>query len=149
MAEEKNPKPENSTEKKPPAKKEKPPKLEDKPFGEFIEQHYLPALKEALVAEGLEDITVSLSKQKVSLAGMSSDSEWAQVQGDWFGGQRHFRVYFPDEDIKGQLAFACFERSNVPSTIEPFLIDERKIDLKLLVFYVVQRLNGQKWLTWN
>jgi hypothetical protein len=61
-------------------------------------------------------------------------------------GRRQFNIYFPAEDIKGPRAFSCFEGSSQPSTLEPFLIDERKIDLDLLVFYVVQRLNGQKWL---
>jgi hypothetical protein len=35
------------------AKKEKPPAVEDKPFAEFIEQDYLPALKKALGSQGL------------------------------------------------------------------------------------------------
>ncbi|MDE5116328.1 MAG: DUF2996 domain-containing protein, partial [Trichodesmium sp. St2_bin2_1] len=36
-----------------------------------------------------------------------------------------------------------------PATLEPFLIDERKITLNLLVFGVIQRLNAQKWLSLN
>ena len=36
-----------------------------------------------------------------------------------------------------------------PATIEPFLLDERKITLDLLVFGVIQRLNAQKWLGGN
>ena len=32
-------------------KKEKPPALEDKPFTEFIEQHFVPTLKESLNKE--------------------------------------------------------------------------------------------------
>jgi len=27
--------------------------------------------------------------------------------------------------------------------------DERKVTLDLMVFYVIQRLNAQKWLAWN
>jgi len=33
--------------------------------------------------------------------------------------------------------------------LEPFLIDERKVTLDLMVFGVMQRLNGQKWLERN
>jgi len=33
--------------------------------------------------------------------------------------------------------------------LEPFLIDERKAPLDLLVFGVIQRLNAQKWLQAN
>ncbi|MGB3208973.1 MAG: DUF2996 domain-containing protein, partial [Crinalium sp.] len=36
-----------------------------------------------------------------------------------------------------------------PSTLEPFLIDERKVTLDLMVFGVIQRLNAQKWLVRN
>ncbi|MEL6352527.1 MAG: DUF2996 domain-containing protein, partial [Cyanobacteria bacterium J06627_28] len=44
-----------AADKKPAAKKkEKPPKLEDKPFEEFMEQHYLPSLKEAMAKEGVD-----------------------------------------------------------------------------------------------
>lgn len=131
------------------AKKAKAPALEDKPFAEFIEQDYIPALKTALAQKGIEDLEIGWSKQKVTLPGFTSDESWAQVKGDWLGGARHFRVYFPTEDIKGPRAFSCFERVSQPSTLEPFLIDERKIDLDGLVFYVVQRLTAQKWVTRN
>lgn len=131
------------------AKKAKPPAVEDKPFAEFIEQDYIPALKTALAEKGIEDLQIAWSKQKVTLPGFTSEESWAQVKGDWLGGSRHFRVYFPTEDIKGPRAFSCFERVSQPSTLEPFLIDERKIDLDGLVFYVVQRLTAQKWVTRN
>lgn len=131
------------------AKKAKPPALEDKPFAEFIEQDYIPALKTALAQKGIEDLQIAWSKQKVTMPGFTSEESWAQVKGDWLDGSRHFRVYFPTEDIKGPRAFSCFERVSQPSTLEPFLIDERKIDLDGLVFYVVQRLTAQKWVTRN
>jgi hypothetical protein len=131
------------------AKKAKPPAVEDKPFAEFIEQDYIPALKSALAQKGIEDLEIAWSKQKVTMPGFTSDENWAQVKGDWLNGERHFRVYFPTEDIKGPRAFTCFERVTQPSTLEPFLIDERKIDLDGLVFYVVQRLTAQKWVTRN
>ncbi|MCT7956361.1 DUF2996 domain-containing protein [Laspinema palackyanum] len=131
------------------AKKAKAPAVEDKPFAEFIEQDYIPALKTALAQKGIEDLQIAWSKQKVTMPGFTSEESWAQVKGDWLNGSRHFRVYFPTEDIKGPRAFSCFERVSQPSTLEPFLIDERKIDLDGLVFYVVQRLTAQKWVTRN
>jgi len=42
-----------------------------------------------------------------------------------------------------------FPAMKKPSTLEPFLIDERKVTLDLMVFGVMQRLNGQKWLERN
>ncbi|MDY7020847.1 MAG: DUF2996 domain-containing protein [Cyanobacteriota bacterium] len=138
------------TESKKPAaaKKEKPPAVEDKPFAEFIEQDYLPALKEALKKEGLEDLELKFAKEKLPKSLGSSEACW-QVVGKWQSGKRQFNVYFPNEDIKAQKVFSCATNSSEPSVIEPFLGDERRINLGLLVFGVVQRLNAQKWLNRN
>ncbi len=125
------------------AKKEKAPAVEDKPFMEFIQQDYLPALKTALEKTGVQDLELKLEKRS-----LQEVSDCWQVYGSWQGGKRQFNVYFPEEDIQKQRAFSCYEGSK-PSTIEPFLCDERKITLDLLVFGVTQRLNAQKWLTRN
>jgi hypothetical protein len=137
--------------KKPPAKgkKEKPPAVEDKPFADFIHQDYLPALQEALAKEGINDLEVALIEQKLPSAGLNSSEECWQVTGKFKNGQRQFNVYFPKKDIKGQRAFSCTDNGSKATTIEPFLIDERRITLDLLVFGVVQRLNAQKWLGLN
>jgi len=107
--------------------KEKKPQLEDKPFAEFIQQDYLPALEKALAAKNISD----------------------NITGEWLNGTRQFTVYFPEGDIKKQRAFSWSNIGRNPSTIEPFLGDERKITLDLLVFGVIQRLNAQKWLGGN
>jgi hypothetical protein len=130
------------------AKKEKPPALEDKPFQEFMQQHYLPALQEAITKEGVPDVKLTLAKQKYSIIGFNSAEECWQVVGSWQGGQRQFNVYFPEENIQGKKGFSCNEGKK-PSTLESFLIDERKITLDLLVSRLVYRLNGQKWLGRN
>lgn len=128
------------------AKKEKAPAVEDKPFAEFMQQDYLPALQKALAKEGVQDLDLKLVKEKINVAGLTDES-W-QVKGSWLEGRRQFNVYFPEESIQGQRAFSCYEGSK-PSAIEPFLIDERRITLDLMVFGVMQRLNGQKWLSRN
>ncbi|MCW9680371.1 DUF2996 domain-containing protein [Dolichospermum planctonicum CS-1226] len=130
------------------AKKEKPPALEDKPFEEFMQQHYLPALQEAITKEGVPDVKLTFAKQKYSIIGFTSAEECWQVIGSWQGGQRQFNVYFPEENIQGKKGFSCNEGKK-PSTLESFLIDERKITLDLLVSRLVYRLNGQKWLGRN
>lgn len=130
------------------AKKEKAPAVEDKPFAEFIQQDYLPALQKALASEGVQDLDLTFAKQKVPIANYNQNECW-QVIGRWQKGVQHqFNIYFPEENIQGQRAFSCNEGSK-PSTLEPFLIDERKVNLDLMVFGVTQRLNGQKWLTRN
>jgi hypothetical protein len=129
-------------------KKEKPPALEDKPFVEFMQQDYLPSLKKALEAQGVKELALNFEKQKVSVKGFEQIGDCWQVVGSWRKGQRQFNLYFPEEDIQGKKAFSCNEGAK-PSTLESFLIDERKITLDLLVFGVTQRLNGQKWLALN
>ena len=132
---------------KPAAKKEKAPAVEDKPFAEFMQQYYLPALQKAFATQGVPEANLEFTKQKVAIAGYDANECW-QVKGSLYNGLRQFNVYFPQEDIQGQRAFSCNEGSK-PSTLESFLIDERKVTLDLLVFGVIQRLNGQKWLTRN
>lgn len=136
----------------PKAKKEKPPALEDKPFPEFIQQHYIPALKEGLEKQGAGQVELSFEKRPVNIVGMSQAPECWQVIGHWASSPhqtREFSIYFFDEDVKGQKGFSCSDIGSKASTLESFLIDERKVDLGLLVFGTLQRLNAQKWLVRN
>lgn len=153
MTEETTPKPENSKPKAPAAKpaaaKEKKPKasaVEDKPFTEFMEQDFTPALKEAFASQGIEDLQLTFAKAGIPI---SSSEECWQLKGNWQNGQRQFNLYFLDEDIKGKKAFSYATNGAKPSTIESFMIDERKVTLDLMVLYTMQRLNGQKWLARN
>jgi hypothetical protein len=131
------------------AKKEKAPAVEDKPFTQFIEQDYLPALKKAFAKEGIEDVKVTFVKDKIQIPGISpSDACW-QVAGSWKDGQRRFNIYFPEEDISKLKAFSWATNGTHPSTLESFMIDERRVTLDLMVFYTMQRLNAQKWLARN
>lgn len=129
------------------AKKEKPPAVEDKPFAEFIQQEYLPAVKKALTQQGAPDVDITFTKQKVPIVGLTQDECW-QIVGRWQNNSRQFNLYFPDEDIQGKRGFSCNEGSH-PSTLEPFLIDERRVTLDLMIYGLMQRLNGQKWLKIN
>lgn len=135
--------------KKVPPKKEKPPALEDKPFADFIQQDYLPALQQALADKGITDLQVDLERAKIPVIGFETAPECSQVIGHWDNGQRQFNIYFIDDNIQGQRAISCHDRGNKSSTLEPFLIDERKITLDLLVSGLVLRLNSQKWLLRN
>ncbi|MBD2176743.1 DUF2996 domain-containing protein [Pseudanabaena sp. FACHB-1998] len=116
-------------------KAEKPPAIEELPFDEFISTHYLPALNKAFGKQGVSDLQLGFNN--------------SQVRGVWAQGLRQFTVYFSKSDINAQKAFSCADAGRSPSTMEPFLIDERKAPLDLLVFGVIQRLTAQKWLTAN
>ena len=98
MAEDTN---KGKTEEKPAAKakagaKAKPPKVEDKPFSEFIEEHFIPALKEAFASEGIDNIDLTFIQQTLPIAGVTQKEPCWQVIGKWQNGQRQFNLYFPD-----------------------------------------------------
>ena len=131
------------------AKKEKAPSVEDKPFTEFIQQDYIPALKKGLEKLGTPQLEIKLEKRAIPIKGY--EQECWQVVGRWnpsYKQHREFNIYFFDESINGLKGFACAEGDRL-STMESFLIDERRVTLDLLVFGAVQRLNGQKWLARN
>jgi hypothetical protein len=131
------------------AKKAKAPAIEDKPFAEFIQEHFLPGLQDALTKLGLENLALTFTQAPLPLAGATSSEKIWQVKGNWYNGKRQFYLYFLDEDINGKKFFACATDGEKPSTIESFMIDERKVTLDLLILYALQRLNGQKWLVRN
>jgi hypothetical protein len=133
---------------KPPAK-EKAPQVEDKPFAEFIQQDFNPALTKALADKGIGDLKLTLTKQGIPLKGANPQEQCWQIIGNWQNGQRQFNLYFLDENISGQKAFSYATNGKNPSTIESFMIDERRVTLDLMLLYTLQRLNGQKWLTRN
>jgi hypothetical protein len=134
--------------KAPVEKKAKPPAVEDKPFTEFINQDFLPALQTALGKIGLGGVTLVFDKKPLPIIGADSKTYW-QVQGNWPGDQKEFSLYFFDEVIKGAKGFSYSVDNRPPSTLESFMIDERKVTLDLMVLYTLQRLNGQKWLGGN
>lgn len=117
------------------AKKEKKAALEDKPFEEFIRADFLPALQAAFTARQFPDLELIFANN--------------QVTGHWNDGQKEFTVYFPEGNIQGRKAFSESSSGITASTIESFLIDERKVTLDLLVFGVIQRINAQKWFGGN
>jgi hypothetical protein len=139
---------EKAAKAKPPAK-EKKPQVEEKPFAEFIEQDFNPALTKALSDKGIGDLKLTFAQQSLPLKGANPQEKCWQVVGNWQNGQRQFNLYFLDADISGQKAFSYTSNGSSASTIESFMIDERKVTLDLLVLYTLQRLNGQKWLTRN
>jgi len=150
MTEETNPTkaPAKATHPKPPAeKKAKPPALEDKPFTEFMEQDFLPNLQTALEKQGLDDVKLDFKEAKIPVIGFESNPPCWQVIGNL--GDRQFNLYYIDGELNGQKAFSCASNGEKPSTLESFMIDERKATLDLMVLFALKRLNGQKWLARN
>lgn len=134
------------------AKKEKAPTVESKPFADFIQEDYLPALQAGLEGQGIAGVELTFGKQAIAVKGFSQYPACSQVVARWSSGYkqpRQFNIYFFDDDINGKKGFSYSESETPASTLESFRIDERKSDLGLLVFWTLQRLNAQKWLVRN
>jgi hypothetical protein len=135
---------------KPKAKKEKPPKIEEKPFNEFMEQHFVPELDKALSDGGWGGVQLAFERGPLAVKGADTSEEYWQVYGQRPAmGDRQFHIVFAKEDIKGPKYFYYSDSDSPSSTVEQFMGDERRITLDLMVLYTLQRLNGQKWLTRN
>jgi hypothetical protein len=130
-------------------KKEKPPAPEDKPFPEFITEHFMPEVKKSLAAQGIDDLELTFKKQPLPVKWVADDADYWQVLGQWQNGHRQFMLAFQKDDISAPKFISLADDGAHFTTIESFMIDERRVNLDLMAFYVVQRLNGQKWLVRN
>ncbi len=127
---------------------------EGKSFAELIQQDLIPAIERRLIAQGVEPLELKLSfeQKPIPVLGFSQAPPCWQVIGRWPVGwqqYRQFNIYFLEESLKGQMGFSYSDNNSKASTFEPFLTEERKIEPELLAFWVVQRLNAQKWLARN
>ena len=127
-------------ENKPP----KPPKVEDKPFNEFISSHFIPGLKTAIKNKGTEVKYIKLKQGNRPVVGGSCWMVCAELSD-----QRKFWLCFNKDIISSGKTILLAESGSQPSIVESFLIDEKKTTLALLISRVLQRLNGQKWIGAN
>ena len=126
----------------PKPKKELP--IEKKPFQEFINTHLIPALKEEIIQRGLEINNINLQNTYRPIAG---DKCWV-IQCE-IKDICNFWLSFEKEDISSLKSISLSKPNQKPSIIESFLIDEKRITLKLIISRVLQRLNGQKLIGVN
>ncbi len=123
-------------------KKELP--LEKKPFQEFINIHLIPELIEEINQRGLEINNINLSNTNRPIAG---DKCW--VVNCEIKDTCNFWLSFEKDDISSLKSISLSKPNQKPSIIESFLIDEKRITLKLIISRVLQRLNGQKLIGVN
>ncbi|KAJ1291816.1 hypothetical protein BS78_02G345800 [Paspalum vaginatum] len=110
------------------AKPKKPPAL---PLPEMMQEEIIPPLKDALEAE--ENVS------QVQLSFQNNTLEGSFIKDDV---PYYFWAFFP-KGLAGPKGFALSSYSNEVSTIEPFLIDEKRVTSKYVVFWVYKRLAGQ------
>ena len=126
----------------PKPKKELP--IEKKPFQEFINIHLIPALTEEIKQRGLEIININLKNTNRPIAGDKCWVIYCEIKNTCI-----FWLSFEKEDISSVKSISLSKPNQKPSIIESFLIDEKRITLKLIISRVLQRLNGQKLIGVN
>ena len=127
-----------------PKKPVKPPKLEDKPFDEFINKFFIPGLKKSILEKGPNVIEIKLIEGNRPVVGGRCWMVYCELEDD-----RKFWLCFNKELITSDKTILLAESKSEPSIVESFLIDEKKTTLALLISRVLQRLNGQKWIGAN
>ena len=127
-----------------PKKPVKPPKVEDKPFKEFITKYFIPGLKKSIQEKGDEINDIQLIHGDRPVVGGKCWMVFCELTDD-----RKFWLCFNKDLITSDKTILLSESNSEPSIVESFLIDEKKTTLPLLISRVLQRLNGQKWIGTN
>ncbi|XP_024981563.1 uncharacterized protein LOC112518183 [Cynara cardunculus var. scolymus] len=103
-----------------------------KSLPEMMEEDVIPSLRSIL--ETQQDISqLQLFFEDNKLEG----SFWKK------GTPYSFWAFFPDGNITGPKGFSLSSYGSTASNVEPFLVDEKKVTAKLLVFWVEKRLAAQ------
>ncbi|KAI5679847.1 hypothetical protein M9H77_01074 [Catharanthus roseus] len=131
--EEKEKEEEKTAEKPAPAAKKKPAaKAAAKSLPQMMEEEVIPQLRTILEAQ--QDITdLQLSFQDNKLEGSFLKKEYPYS----------FWALFPDGVLTGPKGFCLSSYGTEVSTVEPFLIDEKKITAAHVIFWVEKRLAAQ------
>ena len=122
----------------------KEPPIEKKPFLEFINDYLIPEIKNVFKQKGKEVNKIYLKKTHRPIA---EDICW--VIYCEINDTCNFWLSFEKDDITSLKSFSLCKNYEKPSIIESFLIDEKKITLKLIISRILQRLNGQKLIGAN
>ena len=132
------------SEPKPKLKPKKEIPIEKKPFIEFINDHLIPEIKNEFKNLGKAITVINIEKTNRPI---SEDICWViycEVPETC-----NFWLSFEKDDILSPKSFSLCKNYEKPSIIESFLIDEKKITLKLIISRILQRLNGQKLIGAN
>ena len=123
-------------------KKELP--IEKKPFNEFINDHLLPSIIQEFKVRGFEVSDINLKNTSRPIAGDKCWVIFCEIKDIC-----NFWLSFEKEDISSLKSISLCKSDQEPSVIESFLIDEKRITLKLIISRILQRLNGQKLIGIN
>ncbi|GLT45161.1 hypothetical protein SLA2020_190140 [Shorea laevis] len=103
-----------------------------KPLPQMMEEDVIPSLKAILEAqEDLSEIQLSFKDNKLEGSFLKKGNPYS------------FWAFFPNGVLTGPKGFSLSSYGSEASTVEPFLIDEKKITAKHVVFWVEKRLAAQ------
>lgn len=115
-----------------PAKPKPPAKAPAKPLPQLMEEDVIPSLRTTLEAQDdLSDIELSFQDNRLEGTFLKKDHRYS------------FWAFFPNGVLTGPKGFSLSSYGSGVSTVEPFLIDEKKITAKHIVFWVEKRLAAQ------
>lgn len=116
----------------PPEPKPKPKsKAPIKPLPQMMEEDVIPSLKAILQAQNdILDLELSFNDNKLEGSFLKKGNPYS------------FWAFFPD-GLTGPKGFSLSSYGSGASTVEPFLVDEKKITAKHVVFWVEKRLAAQ------
>ncbi|PIA58378.1 hypothetical protein AQUCO_00500357v1 [Aquilegia coerulea] len=123
----------NVVKKAAPAPKPKvPAKAPAKPLPQLMEEDVVPSLKATFEAQDdLSEIEVFFQDNRLEGSFMKNATRYT------------FWAFFPDGVLTGPKGFSLSSYGSEVSTVEPFLIDEKKITGKMIVFWIEKRLAAQ------
>ena len=115
--------------------------IEKKPFIEFVNGHLFPSLIDEFKDRGYEVKDINLKNTSRPIAGDKCWVIYCEIKDIC-----NFWLSFEKDDISSLKSISLCKSNQKPSIIESFLIDEKRITLKLIISRIFQRLNGQKLL---
>ena len=118
--------------------------IEKKPFNEFVNDHLLPSIINEFKDRGFEINDINLKNTSRPIAGDKCWVIYCEIKDIC-----NFWLSFEKEDIGSLKSISLCKSNQKPSVIESFLIDEKRITLKLIISRILQRLNGQKLIGIN
>ena len=118
--------------------------IEKKPFKEFVNDHLLPSIIHEIKERGFEVNEINLKNTKRPIAGDICWVIYCEINDIC-----NFWLSFEKDDISSLKSISLCKSDQKPSVIESFLIDEKRITLKLIISRILQRLNGQKLIGIN
>jgi len=107
-------------------------KAPEKPLPEAMAEDIIPQLQKTLEEEGVEHIKLLFVDNQLRGSFMNNNIPY------------NFWAYFPDGSLTGQRGWSMSSHGYPPSTVEPFIIDEKRITSEVVVFWVTKRLAAQK-----